>query len=646
MSVAKLRWYAARLAAMSPPEILHRVREAALKKAWSADKRGWQAFEAAGAARPRALPEIRRRLACAAGDADHALERLLAGRYCGLGQVVDAHLGPALWFYDPVSATSWPGAERYCFDIDVRSTGVGKGDVKYVWEINRLQMLHPLAAAIARTPDAALIQTALEIVRSWAAANPPFRGVNWVSGIELAMRLVSLTLLIAACPDEHLTQQDHALLARMVAAHAYWLHRYPSKYSSANNHLVAEGLGLFLAGALYPDAAHASDYLAEGRAILEGEALRQIHPDGVGAEQSPTYQAFTMEMIGFAGVVGAALGVPLNDAVQERMRAGALFLRAMMDDAGHCPGIGDNDEGRVIAAPPDREPRYVASVVAALAGWLGDPSLAPPSRDPHLRDGLFASPDATASGKPGLTLFRQGGYSIARSHVAGQNAVLCFDHGPVGYLSLAAHGHADTLAVWLSIGDQQVIVDAGTYLYHSGGALRNRLRSSLAHNTLSVAGASSSRPSSAFSWATRAEGNLLEVTEGDWWRVRAAHAGYRRSHGVTHQREVTREPTGFAVTDRLVGADRPVPVQIGFLIHPELEVTPEANRFHISAGGRPLLRIDGPLTLNPLIVREDLSAGMGLYSPTFGDLVVARQIVFAGEMTEEPVITRLVITST
>ena len=31
-------------------------------------------------------------------------------------------------------------------------------------------------------------------------------------------------------------------------------------------------------------------------------------------------------------------------------------------------------------------------------------------------------------------------------------AVLTFDHGPVGYLSIAAHGHADTLAVWLSIG--------------------------------------------------------------------------------------------------------------------------------------------------------------------------------------------------
>ena len=40
-------------------------------------------------------------------------------------------------------------------------------------------------------------------------------------------------------------------------------------------------------------------------------------------------------------------------------------------------------------------------------------------------------------------------------------AVLTFDHGPVGYLSIAAHGHADTLAVWLSVGSQPIFVDAG-----------------------------------------------------------------------------------------------------------------------------------------------------------------------------------------
>ena len=72
------------------------------------------------------------------------------------------------------------------------------GDVKYVWEPNRLQMLHPLAAVIAGTQDQKARQVAFAIISSWAAANPPYRGVLWKSGIELALRLVSLALFVAA----------------------------------------------------------------------------------------------------------------------------------------------------------------------------------------------------------------------------------------------------------------------------------------------------------------------------------------------------------------------------------------------------------------------------------------------------------------
>ena len=46
------------------------------------------------------------------------------------------------------------------------------------------------------------------------------------------------------------------------------------------------------------------------------------------------------------------------------------------DDNGFMPAIGDDDEGRVIAQPPDREPRYVASVIAAVVGLTHADALA------------------------------------------------------------------------------------------------------------------------------------------------------------------------------------------------------------------------------------------------------------------------------
>jgi hypothetical protein len=626
---------------MSPPEVLHRVGEVSKKRAWRANGKGWRNFDAVGPALPAELPLLRERLASAAPAMAPALAELDAGRFCGLGKVAEA-AADGVWLRDPITGSAWPGSEAYCFDIDVRSTGKRIGDVKYVWEINRLQMLHPLAAAIAAQAEERRIDQAFALLEQWASANPPYRGVNWISGIELAMRMVSLTLLVSALPRASLTPARATLVNRLVAAHGFWLARYPSRYSSANNHLVAEGLGLYLAGHLSPHLPDAAAWKREGRHILTEETGRQIFADGVGAEQSPTYQAFTMEMVALAGLIGEATGEAFPQTVADRLALGAVYLNSLMDEAGQVPEIGDNDEGRVIAQPPDREPRYVASVTAAVAGLLQRRDLLPPAVAPaHLRDHLFARPEGQARVPDGLHIFKEGGYSVGRATIDGMPAVLTFDHGPLGYLSLAAHGHADTLAVWLSVDGRQVIVDPGTYLYHSGGALRNLLRSSPAHNTLSVNETSSSQPSSAFSWSRKAFGRLDSTDEAPLWHVSASHAGYESRFGIIHRRTVAQTPEGFRITDRMDGAGKLTLAEISFLIHPDLEVIPDGHRFLIRDGQRYLLEIIGSPKLKARVKRGDRNAGHGLHAPCFGSLADARQIVFSGEVTGEELVTEL-----
>lgn len=641
MTVAKLRWYAARLAAMSPAEVAHRFGELARKRAWRGNTRGWANFAATGDGAILQLEPLRQRLAAGWPAASPAFDIFNQGRLCGLGREVPEAPGPAVWFTDPVRGALWPGAERYCFDVDVRSTGETIGDVKFVWEINRLQFLHPLACAIAADPDDALIARAIDLIVDWRTSNPPFRGVNWVSGIELAMRMVSLTLAASAIPPERMSAGSRKLLRQLAAAHGFWLQRYPSRFSSANNHLVAEGLGLFLAANLAPDLPEARHWNAEGRAILEAEAARQILGDGVGAEQSPTYQAFTMEMLAFAALVAEMLHMPLAPIVHERLRAGAGFLRTLMDDAGGVPQIGDDDEGRVLAAPPDREPRYVASVTAAVAGLLGDDTLLPPSRHVHWRDALFAVPARTTRPEDGLKHFVEGGYSVGREEINGRRCVLTFDHGPLGYLSLAAHGHADALAIWLSIDDQPVIVDAGTFLYHSGRAMRAKLRASNVHNTLTVQNASQSQPSAAFSWSSKAAARLDETRDGRWWSAAGSHGGYKLRFGLRHARTVTRTPKGFEIVDQLVGARKQFDVEIGFLIHPSIAIARENDRFVLFANGQAIAEIVTPVSLFARIVRDDRESGMGLYSPRFGELVATQSVVASGTMAADPVLTRI-----
>ena len=196
-----------------------------------------------------------------------------------------------------------------------------------------------------------------------------------------------------------------------------------------------------------------------------------------------------------------------------------------------------SDDCRVIATTQAGEPRYVASIVSAVANVIGRPDLAPAAKDPSIRDVLFGSADAPSRQRTGLRSFPTGGYSVIRGNGEAP-AVLTFDHGPVGYLSIAAHGHADTLAVWLSIGSQPIFVDAGTYRYHSTRALRNAFRETAVHNTLTLGGLPSSRPAGPFNWATKARASCTALEDDPIARVVAEHDGYVARFGLRHRRTV------------------------------------------------------------------------------------------------------------
>ena len=320
-----------------------------------------------------------------------------------------------------------------------------------------------------RTGDAGLARFCLGEIEDWIDANPPFRGINWASGIELALRIVSILAVWGLVGEDHATPVQRRKVRACLNAHAYWLARYPSRHSSANNHLIAESGALFVLGTLWPELG-IGGRAERARAVLIDQIGRQISDDGVGAEQSPTYTAFTLEWYLLCAEVAARSGTPFPKSVSKRLGEAGLFLRWITDEAGNFPRIGDDDEGRVLADVAAGQGDYVASILGSIASTLKRPNLAPPRVSPSLRNLYFGLPAVCPSGPKGAKIFSHGGYAVFRRRIAGRKPMMVMDHGPLGHLSIAAHGHADALALWLHIDDQPVLVDAGTYLYHSGGA--------------------------------------------------------------------------------------------------------------------------------------------------------------------------------
>ena len=238
-----------------------------------------------------------------------------------------------------------------------------------------------------------------------------------------------------------------------------------------------------------------------------------------------------------------------------------------------------------------------------------------------------ALPPRLVPARANKTTFLYGGYTVLYSSTGVGASRLLFDHGPLGYLSIAAHGHSDALAVLLTHNGREIFVDAGTYLYHSGGDWRHYFRSTAAHNTLTIGGRDQSAQAGSFNWAGKAYVSLVEAVDAT--EVCAQHDGYLREFGVIHRRCVSARPDGsFKVEDRLVGQlAAGVPVEVGFLLARGLSAELIPGGWRISDGNRVIVRVDCSAA-KLQIERGQAGALKGAWvSPAFGIKEPASRLV-------------------
>jgi hypothetical protein len=545
---------------------------------------------------------------------------------------------PSFWRIDPEGGDPFPQWDAYAFDISFRH-GINTREIKRVWELNRLQFLVPLAAdAVLKNHNESLLLAGM--IKSWMDGNPPFRGPSWISGIELALRVISVAVALSIVGVDCLDGMTRKAALRFFFAHIDWIRRFPSLNSSANNHRIAELTGLIVGSIMAPGLPGAVALREDSWRALLVEIDRQIHPDGVGAEQSTGYSAFSIELFLLAATaLGRESSLPATTV--DRLSAWSEHCLWLMDTDAKVPAIGDFDDCRAIATTQAPEPKYVASIVAVVSGCVGRPDLAPPAKDPSIRDVILGSANVSPAQPVGMRSFTSGGFSVIRSSHK-DPVVLTFDHGPIGYLSIAAHGHADTLSIWLSVGSQPVIVDAGTYLYHSNRALRDLFRDTTVHNTLSLDGTGSSRPSGPFNWASKANARLISSENAPIARVVAEHDGYVAEYGVRHRRTVEFDDVSrFTIVDELLDVPTDRSVTVSFLLDPSCQSTVEPDRsgILITHNNSEYIQIASAGPLRARVVRGDEATGLGWLSPSFGVRIPTDQILFEGHLHKPSTIT-------
>ncbi len=375
-----LGWYARRLARMSPAEILWRGRDQAVKAAWSGkqvhrDLIGTGASAAAADRRfisvipPDAaalVPDAARAAVLAAAD------QLMRGHWEVLGAGRTDMVAPD-WFLDPLSGRRAP-ADRYAFRINHRSEEQ-TGNIKQIWEVSRLQHLTLLATAWFLSHDEAYARRVAEQLRSWWRDNPYLSGVHWTSGIEVGIRLISMTWIRRLMDDwpkvADLFEHDE-LAVRQIRWHQEFLAGFRSRGSSANNHVIAEAAGQLVASCAFPWFAESDRWRRKSARLLERELIRNTFPSGIGRELASDYQSFIAELGLLAAVEARAAGFPMGEAAWARLCALVDSGAALLDQQMRPPRQGDGDEGRALlldAPTANRWPSLLA-VGEALFGRL------------------------------------------------------------------------------------------------------------------------------------------------------------------------------------------------------------------------------------------------------------------------------------
>ena len=443
--------------------------------------------------------------------------------------------------------------------IDYRVSGAG--DPKDVWELNRHTFLPHLGRAFFLSGDGRYAQRAVSLILSWIEQCPPGHTIHWTSGIEIAIRMISwIWTLRFLHGSKALSPRPVRQIRESLFNQARHVRRHLSLHSSANNHLITELAGLAVAA----DALAQPRWSALAASLLEQQAVRQIREDGVGAEQSPGYQANTMESFLLAFGPLERRGYPASQRTLHRLSRGADFLSSVIDRNGRPYPLGDWDDTEILQLSGDFG--YIPSLVDTV-GWLagrtrqrrvgaGQDEKAFWMLGPEAFSHLTACPDSRSEAR---RAFPHGGYYVLRRQVRDSNVRVLFDCGPLGMRPLNGHGHSDALSFVLYVNGRAVFIDPGTYTYYSSPKWRDYFRSTAAHNTVRVDGRDQATFSGPFCGTDRARSQCLGFEDGV--SVAGRHFSYCGGPDpVTHSRTlqfVDAPDSGsvcLRITDRLAAA--------------------------------------------------------------------------------------------
>jgi len=543
---------------------------------------------------------------------------------------------PIPWQSDPVSLTPFPTG--FYRDIDI-FTNRNPGDVKHVWEVNRLQFVIELAKAYYLTGEEKYRLKTENLLGDWYEKNPYQTGIAWTSALEVGVRALALIwILYFYLGGEKQNPEILRIILKLLYLSGHYLNHHLSVYFSPYNHLIGETAALFAIGFLFPGFRNADHWARKALNILDDQVEKQFHPDGGTVEQATFYHHFTLGFYLMAMSFLRHNGREPSQRMKGRVEKALEFAMYLTRPDGTLPYIGDIDDARSIyfSNPTSWDFR---SYQCFGAVWFDRPDMKYMAGKWHedafwmLGQNERAHFEKLEIRPPSLrTVFLQdSGYYVLRSGYAADDHFSFMDAGPLAHgvfkdeTPSAAHGHADLLSVEIAPFGETLLIDPGFSNYRGEYDWHTYFRSTAAHNTVVINGQSQAKQTGILKWSFAPDFKVrTTIDEPGVAGVCAEHYGYRRLSGAPVHRRwfVFVDETFWLMADEFSAENNePFDLQWNFHFKDEVRVLPEDHGWFTAKGTRAALQmLFAPL--NRLQWESDIFIGgekpqHGWISPTY-----------------------------
>lgn len=525
------------------------------------------------------------------------------------------------WHQDFKSGRIWN--KDFYTKIDSKHS-VNGSDIKVPWELSRFHQAHWLAKAFIISKDEKYSKKFFELIENWINQNPFCYGVNWNCAMEVAIRAVNWIFALHIFKvSNHFDKKLEQKIYSSLYHHGLFI-RNNLEYGRRNgNHYLSDLMGLIWLGAFFYNHSFGKKWFRFAQKELEREIQAQVFDDGVDYEKSTYYQRLVTEILMFSYYAAIKIQKPFSSQFKDKLHKMFHFISAyLLDD--EVPNIGDCDDGRVIKFnffEKVSEMRNLLSIGAVLF----EDSLLKSKAARIFCDVLFLFGTegyqkfkrlSQIESEQKSVSFPNGGFYILRH----DDYFVFFDAGDIGMNGWGGHGHNDTFSFELAYKQKRFIVDSGTYVYTPDPELRQKFRSTAAHNTIMVDGVELVEFLNLFKIKEDFTNPKILTTQlnhdvVDY--IEAEHYAYTRLKNpivVRRKLELHKLNKHLIIQDTFSG-DGPNKIEIFFHFHPEVKVNNIATSVYLLSRDDHKLKIEFPHFGN-FIDRLEGS----LYSESYGKL--------------------------